>query len=73
LVQLGAFRNPEEAEQLRAKLLLQGLQAKISEREQGGRVVHRVRLGPFERREEADKVRERLDGGSSAVVVRVQR
>jgi cell division protein FtsN len=36
-------------------------------------VVHRVRLGPFERREEADKVRERLDGGSSAVVVRVQR
>jgi len=72
-VQVGAFRNPEEAEQLRAKLLLQGLQAKISEREQGGRVVHRVRLGPFERREEADKVRERLDGGSSAVVVRVQR
>ncbi len=72
-VQVGAFRNPEEAEQLRAKLLLQGLQAKISEREQGGRVVHRVRLGPFERRDEADKVRERLDGGSSAVVVRVQR
>lgn len=72
-VQVGAFRNPEEAEQLRAKLLLQGLQAKVSEREQGGRVVHRVRLGPFERREEADKVRERLEGGASAVVVRVQR
>ncbi|MEI7782849.1 MAG: SPOR domain-containing protein [Betaproteobacteria bacterium] len=73
-VQVGAFRNPEEAEQLRAKLLLQGMQAKISEREQGGRVVHRVRLGPFERRDEADKARERLEGGgTSAVVVRVQR
>ena len=72
-LQVGAFRNPEEAEQLRAKLLLQGLQAKVSEREQGGRVVHRVRLGPFERRDEAEKARDRLEGGSSAVVVRVQR
>jgi len=73
-VQVGAFRNPEEAEQQRAKLLLIGLQAKVSEREQAGRVVYRVRLGPFDRRDDADKARERLDGaGSAAVVVRVQR
>jgi cell division protein FtsN len=73
-VQVGAFRNAEEAEQQRAKLLLMGLQAKVSEREQAGRVVFRVRLGPFDRRDEADKARERLDGaGSAAVVVRVQR
>jgi cell division protein FtsN len=73
-VQVGAFRNAEEAEQQRAKLLLMGLQAKVSEREQAGRVVYRVRLGPFDRRDDADKARERLDGaGSAAVVVRVQR
>ena len=54
--------------------LVVDLQAKVSEREQGGRVVHRVRLGPYERRDQADKVREQLEGsGSSAVVVRVQR
>ena len=73
-VQVGAFRNAEEAEQQRARLLLMGLQAKVSEREQAGRVVYRVRLGPFDRRDDADKARERLDGaGSAAVVVRVQR
>jgi cell division protein FtsN len=73
-VQVGAFRNAEEAEQQRAKLLLMGLQARVSEREQAGRMVYRVRLGPFDRRDDADKARERLDGaGSAAVVVRVQR
>ena len=51
-----------------------GLQARVSEREQAGRMVYRVRLGPFERRDEADKTLERLEGaGVSAVVVRVQR
>ena len=73
-VQAGAFRGVEEAEQMRARLSLMGLQARVSEREQAGRVVFRVRLGPFDRRDDADKARERLDGaGSAAVVVRVQR
>jgi cell division protein FtsN len=73
-VQAGAFRQADEAEQQRARLLLMGLQARVSEREQAGRMVYRVRLGPFERRDEADKTLERLEGaGVSAVVVRVQR
>jgi cell division protein FtsN len=51
-----------------------GLQARVSEREQAGRVVYRVRLGPFDRREDAEKVGERLESaGVSAVLVRVQR
>jgi cell division protein FtsN len=59
---------------MRAKLSSMGLQAKITEREQAGRVVYRVRLGPFDRRDDADKAGERLDAaGISAVVVRVQR
>jgi len=73
-VQAGAYRQADEAEQQRARLLLMGLQARVSEREQAGRMVYRVRLGPFERREEADKALERLEGaGVAAVVVRVQR
>ena len=73
-VQAGAFRQADEAEQQRARLLLLGLQARVSEREQAGRMVYRVRLGPFDRRDEADKTLERLEGaGVSAVVVRVQR
>lgn len=73
-VQAGAFRGVEEAEQMRARLSLMGLQARVSEREQAGRVVFRVRLGPFDRREDAEKAGERLEAaGVSAVLVRVQR
>jgi cell division protein FtsN len=73
-VQAGAFRTPEDAEQQRAKLSLMGLQAKVTEREQSGRTVYRVRLGPFEKKDEADKVKEKLEGNSiETALVRVQR
>jgi cell division protein FtsN len=73
-VQAGAFRTPEDAEQQRAKLVLMGLMARVSEREQSGRVVYRVRLGPFDKKDEADKAKARLDsGGIEAALVRVQK
>ncbi|MEZ7846829.1 MAG: SPOR domain-containing protein [Polaromonas sp.] len=74
LVQAGAFRTPEDAEQQRAKLALIGLVARVSEREQSGRVVYRVRLGPFDKKDEADKTKARLDSsGVEAALVRVQK
>ena len=73
-VQAGAFRTPEDAEQQRARLLLMGFQAKITEREQAGRTVYRVRLGPFDKKDDADRTKERLDGNSiETALVRVQR
>ena len=73
-VQAGAFRTPEDAEQQRAKLLLMGFQARVTEREQAGRTVYRVRLGPFDRKDDADKNKEKLDGnGVETALVRVQR
>jgi cell division protein FtsN len=73
-IQAGAFRTPEDAEQQRAKLSLLGFQAKVTEREQSGRTVYRVRLGPFDKKDEADKVKEKLDGNSiETALVRVQR
>ena len=58
-VQAGAFRTPEDAEQ---------------QREQSGRIVYRVRLGPFDKKDDADKVKVRLDtGGLEATLVRVQK
>ena len=73
-IQAGAFRTPEDAEQQRAKLSLMGFQAKITEREQSGRTVYRVRLGPFDKKDEADKAKEKLDGNSiETALVRVQR
>ena len=73
-VQAGAFRTPEDAEQQRARLLLMGVQARVSEREQAGRTVYRVRIGPFVKKDEADRIKERLDNNSvETALVRVQR
>ena len=73
-IQAGAFRTVDDAEQQRARLLLLGVQAKVTEREQSGRIVYRVRLGPFDKKEDADKAKERLDNNSiETALVRVQR
>ncbi len=73
-VQVGAFRTAEDAEAHRAKLSLMGIEARITEREQSGRQVFRVRLGPYEKKEEADRQKEKLEGsGVDTALVRVQR
>ncbi|MEO7161096.1 MAG: SPOR domain-containing protein [Polaromonas sp.] len=73
-IQAGAFRTPEDAEQQRARLLLLGMQARVTEREQAGRTVYRVRVGPFDNKDDADKVKDRLDNNSiETALVRVQR
>lgn len=73
-VQAGAYSSADDAEQQRARLAMQGIGAKVSEREQGGRTVHRVRLGPFETRTDAEAAQERLRGaGAEAVLVRMER
>ena len=73
-VQAGAYSNADDAEQQRAKLAIQGITARVSEREQGGRVVHRVRLGPFDQKDEAETQQERLRAaGAEAVLVRVEK
>jgi len=73
-VQAGAFRTPDDAEAQRARLSLIGVQASVSEREQAGHQVYRVRVGPLQNRDAADRVKERLDGnGFEAALVRVQR
>jgi cell division protein FtsN len=73
-VQIGAFRTPEDAEAQRVKLALSAVEAKVSEREQAGRTVFRVRTGPYDKRDEADKAKAKLDGmGLETALVRIQR
>ena len=73
-VQVGAYSRPEDAEQQRAKLALAGFRATVSDREQNGRTVHRVRLGPFDRKEDADAQQERAKAiDPDASLVRVER
>jgi cell division protein FtsN len=73
-VQAGAFRTPEDAEAQKAKLTMAGFEAKITEREQSGRTVFRVRVGPLDKQTDADKAKEKLDAaGFETAIVRVQR
>ena len=61
-------------EQQRARVGLMGVTARITEREQSGRTVYRVRIGPYDRKEDADQVQEKLAGnGVEAALVRVER
>lgn len=73
-VQVGAFSKSEDAEQQRAKMAMLGLAAKISDREQAGRTMYRVRLGPYQGREEAEATQAKVQsGGEIAALVRVER
>ena len=73
-VQAGAFTRTEDAEAQRAKLAMIGQAAKITEREQAGRTVYRVRLGPFPSRSEADGLQVKLqEQGLESQIVRVEK
>ena len=71
-VQVGAFRGQADADAQRAKLGLIGQQARVSEREQNGRPVYRVRIGPMAQRSEAEALKQQLgDTGIDAALVRI--
>ena len=73
-VQAGAFRSQDDAEAQRAKLAMLGIDSAITEREQSGRTVYRVRVGPFNQKALADLTQEQLQvNGVEAALVRVQR
>ncbi|MDD0813646.1 SPOR domain-containing protein [Curvibacter sp. HBC28] len=73
-VQVGAYRTNEDAEGQKAKLAMMGWEARVTEREQAGRTVFRVRVGPFGKRDDADRIKEKLEGaGLDTTLVRVQR
>jgi cell division protein FtsN len=72
--QAGAYTRADDAEAQRAKLALLGVDAKVSERDQSGRTIYRVRVGPFDARTQADAMLERLQAaGVDSSLVRVER
>ncbi|WP_039921489.1 SPOR domain-containing protein, partial [Thauera phenylacetica] len=73
-LQVGSFENPSEADNLKARLALSGIQASAQRAQlPDGRVVHRVRVGPFAKPEDMNPMRARLsDAGFNASVSRNQ-
>ncbi|MEY4563856.1 MAG: hypothetical protein RLZZ618_3133 [Pseudomonadota bacterium] len=73
-VQAGAYGRPEDAEQQRGKLAMMGLTAKVTEREQSGRTVFRVRVGPYDKKDEALQAKDKLDGaGIESALVQINK
>lgn len=73
-VQAGAFSSQADADAQRARLAILGWQARISEREQSGKTVFRVRVGPFDKRDQAEQLKDNLAQTKvDSTLVRVQR
>ena len=70
VLQAGAFKTFKQADQLKARLALIGVEAKIETVKINDAVVwHRVRVGPFDKLEKVNTVRHRLQDNDIATVV----
>ncbi len=70
-LQAGSFQNEQDADNLKAKLALLGIEARIQTQEIPEKGLwHRVRIGPFTNPAEIDKVRAQLkaNGVESSIV-----
>lgn len=73
LLQVGAYRTTKDAERIKAKLALQGMQARIETADVKGITWHRVRLGPFQRASDLDRTKQQLlNAGHKAMAIRVK-
>jgi cell division protein FtsN len=74
LLQAGSFQNPADADNLKAKLALIGLEASVepaSIPEKG--IWYRVRIGPYTRLEEINRVRQQMvENGIEVSLVRIK-
>ncbi|MCB1876735.1 MAG: SPOR domain-containing protein [Chromatiales bacterium] len=72
LIQVASFQDADDAERVKAKLLLNGFRAGLEPATIRGKRWYRVRVGPFDERDEIEKVRKRLkDKGMDSIVVRL--
>ncbi|GGY08295.1 SPOR domain-containing protein [Paludibacterium paludis] len=72
-LQLGSFQNQDDADNMKAKLAMVGVEAKIQSVTLPGKgMVHRVRVGPFSRPEDMERLRSQLKAdGINATAVRM--
>lgn len=70
-LQVGSFRVLEDAESLRARILLMGMPVEIQRAEVNGMQVNRVRVGPFAKLDDMNRTRSKLgEEKISSTVVR---
>ncbi len=57
ILQAGSFKQAEDADRLRARLILMGLEARVEQVATGNGTWHRVQVGPFHERSSLSKAR----------------
>jgi cell division protein FtsN len=73
LLQAGAFKTPDDADAMRARLALLGYDAKIFPREQDGVTLYRVRLGPYGNIEDVNRMRKTMaENGIDVQLIKVR-
>jgi cell division protein FtsN len=73
ILQAGAFQASGQAEELKAKIALLGLGARVESAQIGGKTVYRVRMGPYGSAGELAEAKRKLGaGGLSAMAVRTR-
>jgi cell division protein FtsN len=73
LLQAGAFKSPDDADAMRARLALMGFDAKIFPREQEGQTLYRVRLGPYGNIEDVNRMRKTMaENGVDVQLIKVR-
>lgn len=72
VLQAGSYRNPADADRVRAQLALQGVESKVQKVTVDADTWHRVRIGPITDLDELNRVRTRLRQAEvDALVIRV--
>lgn len=73
LLQAGAFKTSDDADAMRARLAMLGLDAKVYPVEQAGATLYRVRVGPYGQIDEVNKTRKLLaENNIDVQIVRVR-
>ncbi len=69
IIQVGSFRDYSEADRLRARLALMGIESRIEKAEVGHVEWNRVKMGPFKKTSSVTALKSRLKNNGIDVVV----
>lgn len=68
-LQAGAYGNAAESDQMKARLALMGFEAKILITNEGDKMLHKVRIGPYKSLDELNIARARLTQNSIETIL----
>jgi cell division protein FtsN len=73
ILQAGSYKDFKEADRLRAKLALMGIESRIEKAKVGNVTWYRIKMGPYTRMNSVSIIRSRLrDNGIDAIVTEIE-